>query len=185
VSVSSSITINNGGTLNDGCALLSGAGSFTLAPGGMLGICNVGGITASGSTGAVQMTGARFFSPDASYVYNGGDSQVTGSGLPSQVRTLSTTTNSPVRLSNPVAINQVLTVGGAGNLNLNGQALTLLSSSVGTALVVNAGAGRVVGNTAVVQRYIDGSLNSGAGNRLNGGGLCDQRFFARGKPGLQ
>jgi hypothetical protein len=165
VSVNGLITVNDGGTLNDGCALLSGAGSFTLAPGGTLGICNVGGITASGSTGAVQVTGARFFSSDASYVYNGGDSQVTGSGLPSQVRTLSTTTNSPVRLSNPVEINQVLTVGGAGNLDLNGQALTLLSSSAGTALVVNAGAGRVVGNTVVVQRYIDGSLNSGAGYR--------------------
>jgi uncharacterized protein (DUF2141 family) len=165
VSVTTSTTVNSGATLHDGCAIISGAGSFTLAAGGTLGICTVAGITASGSTGAVQVTGLRSFSPDASYVYNGSDAQVTGSGLPSQVRSLTTTNNSPVRLSNSVAINRVLTVGGAGNLNLNGQALTLLSSSVGSALVVNAGTGLVSGGTATVQRYLDPAFNYGMGYR--------------------
>jgi hypothetical protein len=165
VSVSGTITINNGGTLNDGCALISGTGSFTLAAGGTLGVCDLAGIAASGNTGAVRVTGPRSFSPDASYVYNGGDSQVTGSGLPSQVRSFTTTNNSTVRLSNPLAVSQVLTVGGAGNFDLNGQALTLLSRKEGSALVVNAGTGLVSGGTATVQRYLDPTFNTGMGYR--------------------
>jgi hypothetical protein len=165
VTVTGSVTVNSGATLNDGCATISGAGSFTLAAGGTLGICNAAGISSSGATGAVQTTGTRSFSTDASYVYNGTTAQSTGNGLPSQVRNLTTTNANAVTLAAPTSVVQVLTVGAAGNLVLNGQALTLLSSSAGTALVVNAGTGIVSGNTAVVQRYIDGSLNSGPGYR--------------------
>jgi hypothetical protein len=165
VTVSGSVSVNSGATLNDGCAVISGAGSFTLAAGGTLGICNVAGISSSGATGAVQTTGTRSFSPDASYVYNGTAAQSTGSGLPGQVRNLSTTNANTVTLATATSVAQVLTVGAAGNLALNGNALTLLSTSAGTALAVNAGSGIVSGNTAVVQRYIDGSLNSGRGYR--------------------
>jgi len=165
VVVNGAVTVQSGGTLNTNCQALTGAGSFTLAAGGTLGICDLGGIAASGSTGAVQLTGSRSFSSDASYVYNGGDSQVTGSGLPSQVRNFTTTNASTVRLSNPLSVSQVLTVGGAGNFDLNGQALTLLSSSAGSALVVNSGTGIVSGGTATVQRYLDPAFNVGMGYR--------------------
>jgi len=165
VTVTGSVTVNSGATLNDGCAVISGAGSFTLAAGGTLGICNVAGITATDATGAVQVTGTRSFSNDASYVYNGTTAQSTGTGLPNKVRNLSTTNAADVTLAAPSSVTQVLTVGAAGNLVLNGQALTLLSTSTGTALVANLGTGTVSGNTAVVQRYIDGSLNSGPGYR--------------------
>ena len=165
VTVNGAFVVQSGGTLNDGCATISGAGSFTLAAGGTLGICAAAGITSSGATGAVQVTGTRSFSADASYVYNGTAAQVTGSGLPAQVRNLSTTNASDVTLTSPTSATQVVTVGGTGNLALNGQALTLLSSAAGTALVVNSSTGVVSGNTAVVQRYIDGSLNSGPGYR--------------------
>ncbi|MGI4741885.1 MAG: LamG-like jellyroll fold domain-containing protein [Janthinobacterium lividum] len=165
VSVTGSIIVNSGGTLNDGCSVISGAGSFTLAAGGTLGICNAAGIASSGATGAVQTTGTRSFSTDASYLYNGTAAQSTGAGLPSQVRNLATTNANAVTLAAPTSVAQVLTVGGAGNLVLNGNALTLLSSASGTALVVNASTGVVSGATAVVQRYIDPSLNTGLGYR--------------------
>ncbi|MGI4864520.1 MAG: glycine-rich protein [Janthinobacterium lividum] len=165
VTVTTSTTVTSGGMLNDGCATISGAGSFTLAAGGTLGICNAAGITSSGAAGAVQVTGTRTFSTDASYVYNGTAAQSTGNGLPAQVRNLSTTNANAVTLTAPTSVAQVLTVGGAGNLALNGNALTLLSSAAGTALVVNSSAGVVSGSSAVVQRYIDGSLNSGPGYR--------------------
>jgi hypothetical protein len=164
VTVTTSLTVNNGATLNDGCAIISGVGSFTLAAGGTLGICDPAGITGSGASGAVQVTGTRSFSPDASYVYNGMTTQSTGSGLPAQVRNLSTTNASNVTLTSSTSATQVVTVGNAGNLLLDGTTLTLLSTSAGTALVVNADSGRVRG-VAVVQRYIDGSLNSGPGYR--------------------
>jgi len=159
------VTVQAGGTLNTNCQALTGAGSFTLAAGGTLGICDLAGIAASGSTGAVQLAGIRSFSPDASYVYNGGDSQVTGSGLPSQVRSFTTTNTSTVRLSNPLSVSQVLTVANRGNFDLNGQALTLLSSSNGSALVVNSSTGIVSGGTATVQRYLDPTFNTGSGYR--------------------
>jgi hypothetical protein len=165
VTVNSAVTVNSGATLNDGCFVLSGAGSFTLAAGGTLGICHAAGISSSGATGAVQVTGTRTFSTNASYVYNGTAAQRTGNGLPAQVRNLSTTNASTVTLTSPTSATQIITVGGAGNLVLNGNALTLLSSATSTALVVNSSTGIVSGNTAVVQRYIDGSLNSGLGYR--------------------
>ncbi len=157
VTVNGAVTVQNGGTLYDGCYALSGAGSFTLAAGGTLGICAATGISSSGTTGAVQSTGTRTFSPDASYVYNGVGAQSTGPGLPSQVRNLTTTNGSPVTLTSPVGVTQVVTVGGAGNLVSNA-ALTLLSSAGGTALLVNSGSGVVSGATTI-QRYIDPSLN--------------------------
>jgi len=163
VTVNTSTTINSGATLNDGCNVLSGAGSFTLAAGGTLGICNANGIAASGATGAIQNTGTRSFASDASYVYNGTAAQVTGAGLPSQVRNLTSTNRNDVTLSGALTIRQVLTLN-AGSLNQNGQGLTLLSDASGTALVANLGNGQVLGATTV-QRYIDPTLNPGLGYR--------------------
>ena len=152
------------GSLNTNCQPLTGSGSFALQAGSTLYVCDPAGISVSGNTGAVQVSGTRSFSDNSSYSYNGSQPQVTGQGLPAQVLSLSTTNNSPLTLTAPVGVRQVLTVGGAGNLNLNGQALTLRSSAGGTALVVNAGTGLVQG-TATVQRFIDGSANSGSGYR--------------------
>ena len=128
------------GTLLTNCQVLTGAGSFTLAAGATLGICDVNGIAASGATGAGQTSGVRSFAPDATHVYNGAQAQSTGTGLPVVVRALTVANPANVGLSAPVAIAQTLTVGAAGDLALNGQALTLLSSATGTALVVNGGA---------------------------------------------
>ncbi|TGE22227.1 T9SS type A sorting domain-containing protein [Hymenobacter aquaticus] len=166
VTVTFQLTVADGGTLNTSTYVIGGNGSFTLASGGTLSTANANGIAASGATGAIQTTGTRSFSTDASYSYAGSGAMVTGSGLPSQVRNL-TINNfaSPVTLSAPVSVAQVVTIGSSGNLVLNGNALTLLSSGAGTAMVVNSGTGIISGNTAVVQRYIDPSLNSGLGYR--------------------
>ena len=166
VSVSTGLTVQSGGSLSTNCQTLMGAGSFTLAAGATLAICDDNGITASGSTGAVQVSGTRSFSTDASYLYNGNAGvQSTGNGLPATVRNLTAANdNNNVSLSQPVSIRQMLTVSGKGDLVLNGQALTLLSDASGTALAVNSSGGAVTG-MATVQRYIDGSLNPGAGYR--------------------
>ena len=67
-------------------------------------------------------------------------------------------------LANAMQVRRVLTMANAGNLATGGNALTLLSDAIGTALAVNSGTGSVMG-AATVQRYIDGSLNSGSGYR--------------------
>jgi len=165
LTVLAGLTVNDGGTLATNCQPLTGAGSFTLASGATLGICDAAGITLTGPTGAVQLTGTRSFSVDASYVYNGTEAQLTGSGLPGQVRNLTTANARPVTLSAPLTVAQMVTVGAAGDLVLNGLALTLPSGPGGTALVVNAGSGVVRGATGTMQRYLDPSLNAGRGYR--------------------
>ncbi len=112
----------------------------------------------------MQTSGSRSFSLDASYLYNGTLAQSTGTALPAQVRNLTTTNANPVTLTQPVRVAQVLTIGGSGNLALNGQALTLLSDATGTALAVNSGTGLVTGGTATVQRYLT-PTNPGFGYR--------------------
>ncbi|MFD1870814.1 choice-of-anchor J domain-containing protein [Hymenobacter bucti] len=165
VQVLTSVTVQSGGRLDTNCQPLTGSGSFTVADGSTLGICDAAGIATTGSTGAIQVTGTRSFSAAANYVYNGTAAQVTGLGLPSQVLALTITNNSPLTLSQPLAVVRTLTVAGSGNVVLNNQALTLRSDITGTALVVNSGTGTVQGATAAVQRYLDGTRNSGLGYR--------------------
>jgi hypothetical protein len=164
VTVNNAFTVQGGGRLDTNCKPLDGPGTFTVAAGGTLGICDAAGITATGNSGAIQLAGARSFAADASYVYNGTTAQVTGSGLPPQVRALTSTNPSSVTLSQPLVVAQTLTVAGSGDVLLNSQALTLRSDAMGTALVVNSSTGTVQG-TATVQRYLDGSLNTGLGYR--------------------
>ncbi len=170
VTVNSAIVVQSGGRLADGCHLFTGSATFTLQAGGTLDICRPRGIlsgpnTGQGNIGAVRVTGTRSYSNDASYSYSGGQSQDTGDGLPSQVRNFTVGTSTDLSLTNPLAVAQVLTLSGAGNLTTGGKALTLLSSSAGTALVVNSGTGTVSGTGFTMQRYIDPSLNSGSGYR--------------------
>jgi hypothetical protein len=164
VTVGGSVLVRSYATLNDGCFIISGAGSFALEANATLGICAAQGISSSGATGAVQTTGTRSFSPEANYVYNGTVAQATGSGLPAQVRSLSTLNPAPLTLGAPLSVDYALTVGAAGDLVTAGNPLTLLSNYGGTALVVNSGTG-VVSGAATVQRAIYPSPNSGIGYR--------------------
>ncbi|WP_400194333.1 FG-GAP-like repeat-containing protein [Hymenobacter sp. B81] len=164
VTVTGNLEVNAGATLNTGCARILGSGSFTLADGATLQVCDPDGISTTGATGAVQVSGTRTFSPAADYGFNGTTAQRTGTGLPAQVNTLLINNPAGVTLSAPTAVTKVLTLSGPGDLLLNGQALTLLSSATGTALVVNAGTGRVQG-TATVQRYLDATLHAPASYR--------------------
>jgi hypothetical protein len=168
VTVNTSFTVQRGGTLSDGCAVIRGAGSFTLAEGATLSICAAQGIAANGASGTVQVTGTRSFSTDASYVYNGTVAQVTGDALPALVRNLTTTNAKDITLSQGVAIAQVLTIGDRGDLVQPSAAasVTLLSdATAGTALMVNRSSGTLQGATTTIQRAIDGSTNAGSGYR--------------------
>ncbi|MDO7876800.1 T9SS type A sorting domain-containing protein [Hymenobacter sp. ASUV-10] len=166
VTVLSATTVQSGGSFDAVFGTISGAGSFTLADGATLITWHPQGITQSGSTGTVQVSGTRSFSPGATYTYNSAaGTQITGTGLPATVRNLAKLGQFRLTLSQPLAVRQLLSVEGNGNLLLNGQALTLLSDATGTALVVNSSTGIVTGGTATVQRYLDPSLNPGPGYR--------------------
>ncbi|MGI4887401.1 MAG: DUF4331 family protein [Janthinobacterium lividum] len=169
--VNGTLTVQAGGVLNTrgvlatNCIAVTGPGSFVLQAGATLRTCNPDGIAATGTTGAIQVSGSRTYSNDASYEFNGGEAQRSGTGLPSQVRSLTVNNSAGLTLNNGgVRIAQVLALTN-GNLTTSAsQPLTLLSTpTAGTALVVNTN-GAVVG-PATMQRAIDPAFNAGLGYR--------------------
>jgi hypothetical protein len=168
VSALGAVTVQSGGSLDDGCQLLTGSGSFTLAAGATLNVCSPLGISASGPTGAILVTGTRSFSPDASYAYDGTLPQLTGDGLPASVLNLTIDNAASVNLSQGLSVRRVLTIT-TGDLNLGNSNLLLPSNATGTAMVVNSGSGRVQHTgtgRATMQRDISPSTGySGPGYR--------------------
>ncbi len=126
--------VNQGGTLSQSGGTLSLAGNWT----------NNGTFAATG--GLVSLTGPA--------------SQTLGGSGPTTFWSLTVGAGNAT-LGAAASVQRVLTL--TGNLTTNANALTLLSSSAGTAMVVNTG-GRVVG-AATMQRYLNPSLNSGLGYR--------------------
>ena len=169
ITVTGTVTVQAGGSLLTNCqALTGGSGtSFVLAAGGTLGICDAGGIAASGATGAIQ-TSTRSFAAAATYVYNGTAAQVTGTGLPATVETLVVDNPAgPVQLTQAVALTRELRLT-RGPLDLNGRGLTLLSDATATAQVNQDGTtttGTVTGGSATVQRFVPANGNAGLGYR--------------------
>ena len=169
--VTDSLVVRSGGILDTrgilatNCMPVTGSGSFVLRAGATLRVCNSNGIAASGTTGAIQLTGSRSFSNDATYEFNGGEAQTTGSGLPAQVRGLTVNNAAGVTLNNGgVLVTQLVTLTNGNLVTASSQMLTLRSTqTMGTALVVNTNG--VVQGPATVQRAIDPSLNPGLGYR--------------------
>jgi hypothetical protein len=153
LTIGSSLTLANGATLNTNCQTVSGPGSFTMEAGSTLSICSPVGITASGATGPIQVAGARSFSNDANYIYNGTAAQVTGDGLPGTARTLTVNNATGLTLSQALSIRQVARLQ-SGNLATGGNAFVLISTVNGTALVDNTGG--VVTGTGTMQRASNG-----------------------------
>ncbi|MBO2012880.1 T9SS type A sorting domain-containing protein [Hymenobacter negativus] len=151
------------GSLNTNCFVVDGPGNFDLQAGAGLRICDPAGIAASGAAGAIRNTGTRSFSNDASYAYEGTDNQLTGSGLPSQVREFEVNLPDPfaVTLANGVSIRQRF-LPTQGRVN-NSQALVLLSGANGTALVTPGVA--TLRSDIVFERYLAPSANPGLGYR--------------------
>ncbi|GAA4370936.1 hypothetical protein GCM10023185_45920 [Hymenobacter saemangeumensis] len=142
-------------------ANVTGSGATVVSGLGILAITSPQGITASGASGNVQTT-TRNFGSTAGYAYLGITPQVTGSGLPAVVGGLGVNNASGVTLSQAVSVGQVVRLQN-GNLNTNGNMLTLLSTPSASALIDNTGG--VVNGTVTVQRAINPSLNAGAGYR--------------------
>jgi hypothetical protein len=140
VSVASTFTGTVSGTLNCGTNLVSGAGNFTVAPGGTLGIGSVDGITSSGTTGNIQNSGTRTFNTGGSYSYNGTTgAQVTGNGLPSTVSDLTISNSSGVGLASSVAVSSTLTLS-SGTFSIGANTLTLNNPIAGTPTNLAGGA---------------------------------------------
>ncbi len=125
--VNAPVSVNNGASLNLVSYILSGTGSFTLNAGAGIVIGNVAGITTSGLTGSIQVSGTRTYDNAANYTYAISASQVFGNGFPSTVNNLTINNgNTSMALLGSLIINGTLTISngkiaiGANTLTLNG-----------------------------------------------------------------
>ncbi len=177
------LTIQAGGRLSPNCNDLLDTGNFVLEGNGTFDICSVDGLTLTGPTGAVQMTGTRSYSTDANYLFSGTQgAQATGSGMPTTVRSLQSFNTNGLNLTTDVSLNsnvnvQQLVRTANSIINTNGRTIRLLSNATGTALITNTGNGSVVGQVTI-ERYISPNLNPGLGYRhysspVNGQRLSD------------
>jgi hypothetical protein len=175
-------TVAVSGTLNCGTQVISGTGTFTLNSGGTLGIGSGGGIASSGATGNIQTT-TRTFSTGGNYVYNGTVNQVTGTGLPATVSTLTinntgTGGNNTVTLSGAVSAsattNSLRLISGLFSLNNfactipNNGTVAGTGGNFGTANgpLTFAGAGTISGALQLPTVVINGGVNFGTGSTI-------------------
>ncbi len=164
--------VNAGGTLtvNGNYAQTTGALLRTAGTAAVRGAVQAAaGSTLDLSTGELQATGNVANAGTAAGTT--GTLRLTGTGTQTLTLNNGTLPNLAVAkpggsavLAQPVQVRRTLTLATAANLDLNGQALTLLSDAAGTALVVNSGTGVVSGGTATMQRYLT-TANAGLGYR--------------------
>lgn len=146
MSTTGTFTVSSGATLTlDPSVTVSGDGTFNLASGGTLGIRAVLGIAAAGASGNVQTT-TRTFSTGAHYLYSNssGSPQLSGTGLPASVASLTITNPNGVTLSTSVAVTGALTLSSGtpgGALSIGSNTLSINGTlSIGTNATLTGGA---------------------------------------------
>lgn len=152
------VRVNSTGTLNTGTFVVSGSGAFELNAGGTLGIGSPDGITSSGATGNIQVSGSRTFSTAANYTYNGTSAQVTGNGLPSTINSLTINNASGVTLTASTSLTGDLTVS-SGTFDLGAHSAN--RSSSGGTLTLSAGTTLKIGGTgSLPSNYASHAISS-------------------------
>ncbi|QKG54357.1 LamG domain-containing protein [Hymenobacter sp. BRD67] len=160
------MVVQPGGFFSGNGTLVTGPGSFALSRRAEMNVTTATGLSTSGPTGDIQVTGTRYFSPDATYNYSSYNSsaQITGSGLPARVNTFRNYNQNSVTFTNSLAIRNVLVYyNGTPPTRPAGITLTLLSDQDSTASIQYAGT--AYPGSYIVQRYVSGDLNPGAGYR--------------------
>ncbi len=137
-------TINSGVTVNMGTSAVFGR-NFTLNSGGQIGIGSPDGITSSGSSGNIQVSGTRSYNAGGYYLYNGTGNQVTGNGLPSTINKLTINNNTYLTLTSMTTVSSELSM-------LSGKILT----GVNEMIVTNTAVGGITGN--LTSSWVIGNL---------------------------
>jgi hypothetical protein len=152
----------NGSLEMAGSSYLDGAGSFILNPGAVLKIGSPLGISTTETIGNIQVTGARNYSPEATYEYKSAVPQQFGDALPNPVYGLAVNNINSIELDRDLTINGTLYIIN-GDLLLNNHTVTLDGDAVLTETAGNTISG-VSGKIMTVK-----DLNSPSGE--NAGGL--------------
>ena len=133
LNVAGTTWVASGSYLDCASQVISG-GSFFLSSGGTLGIGSTGGIATNGAAGNIETTN-RSFSTGGNYVYDGSAAQVTGSGLPATVNSLTdANTGGTLTLAQAVNVTASLSLTNAGSAKIN---LPAGTTSTAANLVVN------------------------------------------------
>ena len=142
VSGSVDFYVNSGSTLSLSTNILTGR-NFTLQSGGALELGSAEGISSSGSTGNIQVSGTRTFSTTGDYTYNGSATQVTGSGLPSGVRNLTLNNSTGLTLSAGTTVSGTLTLT-SGKITTGSYELAVSNTATGS--IVSSSSNYIIGN---------------------------------------
>ncbi|MGA2140341.1 MAG: hypothetical protein ABSH14_15900, partial [Verrucomicrobiia bacterium] len=156
VSGTVNFNVSNNATLFMGTNFLGSgsSGSFTLSSGGTLGIGDALGITTSGASGNIRVSGTRTYNTGANYIYNGPASQVTSNGLPATVNSLTVSnTGGIVTLGSNVSVTSNLTVS-AGTFDLRSFTANRASNG-GTVTVANGAALKIGGTNTFPTNYVN------------------------------
>jgi hypothetical protein len=177
VSLSRNIAVLTGGTatvngtLNTGTYVVSGAGTFTLAAGGTLGIGSPSGITAAvgTATGNIQTTTARNFNVGGNYTYNGTAAQNTGTGFPTNLTGILT-----INSGNTVTLNSARVIASGGTVSIVAGVFAAGDNTItGPGFVINRSGGTMTGHPGPSGLYdVTYTGNSmTTTDELGGGGL--------------
>lgn len=148
--------VRNGAILDMGQSVLTGFANFSVENGAVLMTAHPQGLSATGNTGSIQVSGTRTFASQAGYVYHGNTQQVTGSGLPNYVKSLvidngaGYETNGGVILTHGVSIKEELVLKN-GYVQASATAILALSDGSKVSREENsfvAGPMQKTGNTA-------------------------------------
>lgn len=173
---SKTLTVNTNGILDCGIYNVTGAGAFILQSGGKLNIGSVNGLSSTGATGNIQVTGTRNYSSGAYYEFNGTSAQVTGNSVTATVAKLIINNTAGVTLSNSFDVSTSATVNanaqlicgtnnitGAGTFTLNSGATLSLGSTAGISSTAGSGNIQVTGTRSfsTTANYIYAGTNTG------------------------
>ena len=107
---------------------VTGSGDFTLSSYATLGIGSPAGITTTGTTGNIQVTGTRTLDPLANYKFTGSLAQSTGNGFPTSVLNLEVNNAAGITLSKKLMVTDTLTLT-AGNVTTGADTLMMGTSA--------------------------------------------------------
>lgn len=88
IELGNELTVDSLGVFNMGSGVMTGYGDFTVSGGASLGIGHADGIHSAKDSGNIQIDGTVSLSSGGTYIFNGGNDQLTGNGLPATVRNL-------------------------------------------------------------------------------------------------
>ncbi len=198
IGANGNLTVVSGTTVDVGTSVITGTGTFTVASGATFRTGNVAGISATGATGSIQTT-TRTFNGGANYVYNGVDNQITGTGLPSTVNTL-TINNTGISPNNIVTLSGITGISSttnslrllSGRLDLNTRQLTIPAggtvTSTGGDFTTTAGplyfigAGTVSGTVNFPTVRLSGGVNFGTASTIVTSMLMESGSFVNTNP---